>query len=167
MKNGRRNKTDFKPKGLKQGKTLISCVWSASPNKDDGVLCVGYKGEKDWNNPYKRNVAARPDLLLKRNKNVYAKPQVPKKIGPICGFCVKSASASEQRKSCLFRPLKGLLLKCGGKSKKQKRFLSLHTTPTSVCAHEKIQRFVFLRNAAYTNAILFLCNLGISFFLKH
>lgn len=79
----------------------------------------------------------------------------------------KTRQRLRAKEALSFPAAKRVILKCGGKSKKQKRFLSLHTTPTSVCAHEKIQRFVFLRNAAYTNAILFLCNLGISFFLKH
>lgn len=76
----------------------------------------------------------------------------------------KTRQRLRAKEALSFPAAKRVILKCGGKSKKQKRFLSLHTTPTSVCAHEKIQRFVFLRNAAYTNAILFLCNLGISFF---
>lgn len=101
MKNGGKNKTNFKPKGLKQGKVFISRVWSASPNKDDNVRCVGNKGEKDWNNPYKRNVAARPDLLLKRNKNVYAKPQVPIKPARYADF-MQNPPAPQSKGSLVF-----------------------------------------------------------------
>ncbi len=46
-----------------------AAVWSASPNNDN-VRVVDKNGDKNWNNPNKRNLAARPDLLLKRNEKI-------------------------------------------------------------------------------------------------
>jgi len=41
-------------------------VWSASRNNDNNAYAVKNDGDREWNNVNKRNLAARPDSLLKR-----------------------------------------------------------------------------------------------------
>ncbi len=115
-KNTRRNKTNFKPKGLNKGKALISRVWSASANKDNDVFCVGYKGEKDWNNPNNRKIAARPDLLLKRDKMCMQSHTVPKQQARFADF-MKNPPVLQSKGSFVFSNRCRACPKCGGKSK--------------------------------------------------
>jgi hypothetical protein len=39
--------------------------WSSSSNDKKNVRAADNDGDKNWNNPNKRNNGARPDLLLK------------------------------------------------------------------------------------------------------
>ena len=45
-------------------------VWSASSNDNGNVRTVNNDGDRNNNEPNKRNDGARPDLLLKGNANV-------------------------------------------------------------------------------------------------
>ena len=45
-------------------------VWSASSNENGNVRAVNNNGDRNYNNPNKRNCGARPDLLLKRSEKV-------------------------------------------------------------------------------------------------